>query len=240
MLASSGIFARVSDPAKEKKMIKRRVGIAVSTAALLPLTVAFASGGWWVHTVEELPEYFVAGEPVEMTISLRQHGIALVPNGSMVTEVHLTGPDSAAQVIQATPSARPGYHTANILVSEPGEWSIAVQSGYMRLELLPLRAVAPGSALPAPLTAVERGRQLYVSKGCVTCHNTPAATAARTVAMGAGITRLTVAPELIGRPFPSREYVEEVMANPGRRAMPNLNLSRDEISAIATYLNPET
>ena len=217
-------------------MIKGRVGIAVATAALLPLTVASASGGWWVHTVENLPEYFVAGEPVEMSISLRQHGMTVVPNLSMV-EVQLTGPNSAAQPMNVTPSAQPGYYIANLLAPEPGEWSIAVQTGHMRLELLPLRAVAAGSAPPARLTAVERGRQLYVAKGCITCHGGSAAPAG---APGAGSTRANIAPELIGRPFPTREYVAQVLANPGQRAMPNLNLSRDEIGAIAAFLHPES
>jgi mono/diheme cytochrome c family protein len=218
-------------------MIMRRVGIAVVAAALLPFTVAFTSGGWWVHTVENLPEYFVVGEPVEMSISLRQHGMTLMPNLS-VMEVQLTGPNSASQTLKVTPTARPGYYTANVVVSEPGEWSVAVQSGHMRLELLPMKAIAAGDTPPARLTAVERGRQLYAAKGCVTCHGSSAAPAAQHGIIG-GITQVNVAPELIGTPF-RRGYIEEVLANPGQRMMPNLNLSRDEIGAIAAFLHSDS
>jgi mono/diheme cytochrome c family protein len=218
-------------------MINRRVGIAVVAVVLLPFTVAFASGGWWVHTVENLPEYLVVGTPVEMSISLRQHGMTLMPNLS-VMDVHLTGPNSAAQALKATPTARPGYYTANVVASEPGEWSIAVQSGYMRLELLPLRAIAAGDTPPARLTAVERGRHLYVAKGCVTCHGSSDSLAAQPGIIW-GITRVNVAPELIGTSFPSG-YVEQVLANPGQRSMPNLNLSGDEIGAIAAFLHSDS
>ena len=222
---------------KENQMKKRRVGMAVVTAALLPFTVAFAGGGWWVHTVENLPEYFVVGEPVEMSISLRQHGMTLTSLGP-VMEVHLTGPNSAAQTLKATPTARPGYYTANVVVSEPGEWSIAVQSGIMRLNLLPLRAIAAEDTPPARLTPVERGRHLYAAKGCVTCHGNSVAVADPTGSFGY-VTGVGVAPELIGTPI-SREYVEQVLANPERRMMPNLNLSRDEIGAIAAFLHSDS
>lgn len=217
-------------------MIKRRVGIAVVTAALLPFTVAFASGGWSVHTVENLPEYLVVGEPVEMSISLRGHGMTLVPNQSVM--VHLTGPNSAARTLKATPADRPGYYIANLVVSEPGEWSVAVQSGPMLLNLLPLRAIAAGDAPPARLTAVERGRHLYVAKGCVTCHGSSEAVDAQPGMIWRN-TQVNVAPELIGTSFP-RGYVEEVLANPGQRRMPNLNLSGDEIGAIAAFLHSDS
>lgn len=215
-------------------MIKRRVGIAVATAALLPATVAFASGGWWVHTVENLPEYLVVGEPVEMTISLRGHGMTLMSIGSIM-DVRLTGPNDAAQTVKATPTERPGYYSANLVVSEPGEWSVAVQSGHMALELLPLKAIKVGDAPPARLTAVERGRHLYAAKGCVTCHGSSVSLAAQP-GITRGITRVDTAPELIGASF-RRGYIEEVLANPGERMMPNLNLSRDEIGAIAAFLH---
>ena len=217
-------------------MTRRRAGIVLAALALLPLTAAFTRGGWWVHTVENLPEYLVAGKPVELSISLRQHGITPMPGASM--QVHLTGPDSVT-VLNATPSARPGYYTANLLVSEPGEWTIALQSGYMRLELLPVRAIASGSPPPARLPAEERGRQLYIAKGCITCHGSQTS-----LAPGAGslpaVLQVNAAPELIGRSFPSRAYVEQVMTDPGGRLMPNLNLSREEIEAIATFLHPES
>lgn len=215
-------------------MIKRRVGIAVVTAALLPFTVAFANGGWWVHTVENVPEYLVAGEPVELSISLRAHGLTLMSLGSIMN-VHLIGPDSVVQTLKATPSAQLGYYTANLEASEPGEWSVALQSGHMALELLPLKAIAVGDTPPARLTAVERGRHLYAAKGCVTCHGSSDAPAAQS-GITLGITRVNAGPELIGTSF-RRGYIEEVLANPGRRAMPNLNLSRDEIGAIAAFLH---
>jgi mono/diheme cytochrome c family protein len=121
------------------------------------------------------------------------------------------------------------------VVSEPGEWSVALQTGYMALELLPLQAIAAGDTPPARLTAVERGRQLYAAKGCVTCHGSSDALVARP-GITLGVTRVNAAPELIGASF-RRGYIEEVLANPGQRRMPNLNLSRDEIGAIAAFLH---
>src|SRR5260370_1060021 len=47
------------------------------TAKALVLLAAIAAlfGGWAVITVEDLPDYLVAGQPVSLTFTVRQHGV---------------------------------------------------------------------------------------------------------------------------------------------------------------------
>jgi len=37
--------------------------------------IAAAIGGWAVITVEQLPDYVTAGQPVTLTFTVRQHGV---------------------------------------------------------------------------------------------------------------------------------------------------------------------
>ncbi len=53
-------------------------------ALLLTLTLttlAFA-GGWAIITLNEFPDYAVAGKPLNLTFSVRQHGVLCCPDCS--------------------------------------------------------------------------------------------------------------------------------------------------------------
>ena len=43
-------------------------------AAISIPAAAFTFGGWAVTTVEDVPEYAIAGQPFDITYSVRQHG----------------------------------------------------------------------------------------------------------------------------------------------------------------------
>ena len=43
----------------------------------LALTTAAVMGGWAVVTVENAPEYLVAGKPLDIDFTVRQHGFTL-------------------------------------------------------------------------------------------------------------------------------------------------------------------
>jgi hypothetical protein len=55
-------------------MSRRIVRLAVPALVLLP---AFPSaiGGWAITIVDDLPDYAVAGEPLALIFSVRQHGV---------------------------------------------------------------------------------------------------------------------------------------------------------------------
>jgi len=201
---------------------------------LVPAIAAYA-GGWAAITVEDLPEYVVAREPVTLTFTVRQHGVSRL-NGLKATV------EAEAGRLEVTAAAAPGreagQYTATLILPQAGDWTITIHSGFhsSSTTLMPLRVIEPGSRAPLALPAAERGRQLFVAKGCIICH------LHRDVNTGSN-TR--VGPELTGRRYPV-EYLGQFLANPAtapRRSrtaeMPNLNLKQPEIAALVAFINTE-
>jgi mono/diheme cytochrome c family protein len=91
--------------------------------------------------------------------------------------------------------------------------------------------VAPGATPPATLAAAERGRRLFVAKGCVTCH---------VHAEASGGASLAVGPELTGKRF-AAEYLARFLANPAIKTdrMPDLGLKPAEIAALSAFINAD-
>ena len=59
-------------------------------AAVVPV-LGFAFGGWCVVTVDDLPEYAVAGQPLALSYTVRQHGMSrdiLVPGMRYRKDLH--------------------------------------------------------------------------------------------------------------------------------------------------------
>ena len=135
---------------------------------LLPTLMAHA-GGWAVITVQDLPDYVEAGKRIDLSYMVRQHG--QTPLDQLRGSIEATSGRLTATGM-VVPGARPGSYAASITLPSAGDWSITIRSGFGRSDvtLLPLAAVEHGAALTRPVTDPERGRRLFVSKGCVTCH----------------------------------------------------------------------
>ncbi|MGH8622503.1 MAG: c-type cytochrome [Burkholderiales bacterium] len=206
----------------------RRLRLAPLPALLLLTGIAPppAPGGWAVITVEDLPDYVVAGQPVTLTYSVRQHGQTLLRGlkGRIDAEAGRSSATAAASAGKST-----GHYTATLTLPEVGAWTLTIRSGFgdSRVTLVPLEAIAAGTRLSRALPETERGRRLFVAKGCETCHRPG----------GAG-------PELAGRQL-AADYVKVFIANPpatprsGTLPMPNLGLKEPEITALATVLATE-
>lgn len=185
---------------------------------LLLSAMAAHAGAWATITVEDLPEYVVAREPVNLTFTVRQHGVTL-----------LNGLKARVNATAAAAGREAGQYTATLTAPEAGDWTITIHSGFhsSSTTLMPLKVIAPSSRAPLALPAAERGRRLFVAKGCVTCHDG------------------RVGPDLTGRRYPA-EYLGQFLANPAiapRRSrtaeMPNLNLKQPEIAALVAFINTE-
>ena len=208
-------------------MTRRPYQLLLPGLVLLPVIVAYA-GGWAVITVEALPDYVVAGKPVVLGFSVRQHGKTLLSGLKAKVEATAGRLEASAAV---TPGQRAGYYTATVTLPQAGEWTITIHSGFhnSRVALLPLQAIDPGVGSPLPLPETERGRRLFVAKGCVTCHQNG----------GAG-------QNLAGRRYPA-DYLKQFLADPaaaaaarkGTSRMPNLNLEPQEIAALVAFINTE-
>lgn len=197
---------------------------------LLPLTAAFV-GGWAVITVEDPPEYAVVGRPVSLTYIVRQHGVTKLSGLRGRVEAH-SGDATAEAAASAGRGA--GQYVATLTLPRAGDWIITIHSGFMKSQvtLLPLRAIPEGETPPA-LAQRERGGQLFVAKGCVTCHVHSAVAGSGTVAVG---------PAEPGQQRPA-EYLKRFLADPsigprsGSGQMPNLDLKPQEIAALTTFLS---
>jgi len=211
-------------------MATRASRFALPALLLLPLIGVY--GGWAVVTVEDLPDYGVVRQPLNLTFTVRQHGVTKLSNLEPLVEARARGVTTAAV---AEPGKEAGQYTARLVLPQAGEWTITIHSGFMasRVTLLPMAVIEPTAQAPLAPPAADRGRRLFVAKGCVTCH------LHRDVS-GSGV--VAVGPELTSRPL-AAEYLQRFLADPsmvgsGNR-MPNLHLKPPEIAALIAFINTQ-
>ena len=215
------------------------------TVAVLTMTAAVSlrAGGWSVITVDDLPEFGRAGQPFTITYAVRQHGVSLTSD--LRGRLEARAEDEAVVVASAVPGA-PGYYKATLTVPRPGRWTLNVNSGFVEGmtgrpaagDIQPdgppmtLVAVAAEGPRPAAQTPSERGRHLYVAKGCVTCH-AHARSDVRSFDIGPDLTDARRAPEylhsVLSRGVRGREQADDIR-------MPDLRLQSSEIDALVAFL----
>jgi mono/diheme cytochrome c family protein len=197
-------------------------------------------GGWAVITVEQLPEYLEAGRPASLAFTVRQHGQTLMDDlEPTVTlrqkgERRLWGPRGVKAVRRG-----PGRYEATFTPADTGDVLITIDANWhtATTALLPIPVVAAGR-IPEALASEDRGRQLFVAKGCVSCHTK------RDDRTMLGRNDANTGPDLTGRTFPA-EWLAAKLADPERNrvrsneftVMPNLGLTEREIASLIGYLN---
>jgi mono/diheme cytochrome c family protein len=219
---------------QEDSMTRTPFRLTLAGLALLP-AIAHYAGGWAVITVDDVPDYVVAKEPVRLSYTVRQHGVTLLDG---LTTGQVTARSGDLEVRAAPTSlGEKGRYAATLTLPRTGDWTITIQSGFMnsRTTLLPLTAVATRTAPLPRLAEAERGRRLFVAKGCVTCH-----------VRGELGGEMNVGPALTGRRYPA-DYLAKFLADPpiasprqaGSLGMPNLQLKQPEIAALVAFINTE-
>lgn len=211
-------------------MNRRRI-VTAMTCLLVVLVLASVTyaGGWAIVTLSEFPDYAVAGKPLNLTFAVRQHGVTLLSE----LQPKITATDGTGSVIKGkvAPGVAKGEYTAALLLPQPGDWKITIDSGFNgNTSMLPaLKVIAAGSPTPTAFAPGTRGMRLFTAKGCVGCHR-----------------HLEVNPErqtdakfdLTGRRYPN-DYLKKFLADPSIKPaeMPNLKLKGDEIEALAAFIN---
>jgi mono/diheme cytochrome c family protein len=217
-------------------LVPRSLRLTLFGVLLVP-ALAFAFGGWAVVTVDDLPDYLVAGKPTELSFVVRQHG--MTPLSNLSPRVSMKSGD-AEIIAEARPSGAAGHYVASLTPSRAADWSVRILSGFGPSEntLLPIRAIAAGAQPPSALADADRGHRLFFAKGCVTCH----------VRGSEGTEGIKAGPELTGRKYPP-DYVATFLADPEKSPlsrqptayvkMPKLDLKAREIASLVAFLNSE-
>lgn len=215
-------------------MSRSKVRIILMLALTTPFIAAYM-GGWATITVENLPDSIVAGQPTNMTFSVRQHGEELMKGlRPVVTGVSGRNEWKAG----AVETNVPGYYTVTLNPPETGNWTFTIRSGFNddaregRLKLMPVAALG-SNARPVAMTHEQRGQRLFVAKGCVSCHTVKGVEPIET-----RVSRV----DLTGRSLPA-EYLEQFLADPSIKKtwtdnwkMPDLNLKPADITSLVAFL----
>jgi mono/diheme cytochrome c family protein len=216
-------------------MTKRSRNAILLGAAALPV-LAFSFGGWAVITVDDLPDYAVAGSPMTLSFAVRQHGRTLL--GDLKPEVVAKG--SGGEIRAAASAASGDRYTASLTIPKAGDWTVTIKSGFLAIDmtLVPIKVIDRGAPAPRALADAERGFRLFVAKGCVTCHSLEETSAWKSAN--------NVGPVLTGRRYVP-EVLADFLAEPEKSPlarntqseirMPNLGLKQREISALVAFIN---
>ena len=206
-----------------------RSQITFAIGLLFISTGAALAGGWAIITLNEFPDYAVAGKPLNLTFSVRQHGVTLLPGLQPKIQATMTSGLQAKAAVK--PTSNRGEYTTSLTLPQPGEWTITIASGFndSSVKLPALKVIASGAPAPGAFSPATRGVRLFSSKGCIGCHR-----------------HIEVNPEhvtdakfdLTGRRFP-QDYLKKFLADPSTKPadMPNLKLKDDEIEALAAFIN---
>ena len=238
----------------------RKLALSI-VGALLVASVAWTSyGGWAVVKVSKIPDAWVVGKPLQLSWQVRQHGVH--PMGAEANLHPTLEARSGARVVRGTTSAfaedgEKGFR-GHITFPEAGDWQVTIHSGFgdSKAVLVPWRVV--DSVTPvrgtveehlasrgiARLSEVERGRRLFVSQGCVTCHvHRDVAMRGAELPMNGSFAKF--GPDLSDRRL-SAEYLASFLKDPSikppttpGRTMPNLALREKEITPLIAFLTAE-
>ena len=206
-----------------------RVRFMLPLLALFAIVTAAYAGGWAIITVDHLPDYAVAGRPLTLRFAIRQHGTTLL--SGLRPSVQATAAGGRMTKVAAIPTTAPGEYSAALTLPDPGEWRIAIISGFnsTATNLPVLKVVGSASRPPEPFSPATRGVRLFTSKGCTGCHRHVEVNPEHTI---------DARFDLTGKRFPT-DYLKRFLADPGIKPaeMPNLNLNPDEIEALAAFIN---
>ena len=110
---------------------------------------------------------------------------------------------------------------------------LAVLSLVGALLLVMVARATPAPAAPSTTTAAVQGAQLFVAKGCITCHTHTGITEAPSL----GVVGPPDLSQYRNDPAYLRTWLKDPAAVKPRTEMPNLGLTADEIEALIAFLN---
>jgi hypothetical protein len=290
---------------------RSRISLLLAILLALVVTIPAFAGGWAVITLDELPSGAVAGKPLTVGFTVRQHGRTLM-TGLAPKITAILGKEKLVFLAEA--EGEPGHYAATLTLPKEGDWEWVIEAFTMVQPMPVLTVAAAGTAAvnppaketaPAPLltssvvplsilvialgalgavfgfrhksrlimavtafcllagvallvrgagaaseveaqgkvdlssnssvSQVELGRQLFLAKGCITCHSNSKATRSSeymTIGMGAPeLSKFSASPEVL------RLRLKDPTLVKSDTMMPNLDLSEPEIEALIAFIN---
>ena len=209
-------------------MSRAQILRSIGLMSLFWLFSSPALAGYCVLSVNDIPDYAIAGKPLTVVFTIYVYdGVA----SDSFQPTALAAISGSAVKADIAPGPQRGQYTATLTLPRPGEWTITInpESGLNSVSSmrLTLEALSPGSPLPAALAELSRGQRLFSIKGCVYCHH-------ETQPDGSSDTRL----DLFGKRLPE-DYVRTVLGNPGVKLsyMPKFQLKPDETDALVAFID---
>ena len=152
--------------------MKHVLGVLALSGLLIAATPE-SYGGWATVTLLEVPEYLEVGTPTTLSFKIRQHGQTVLWDREptlILGDAGLLSRIFKQNRVRAQKGEAWGVYEATITPETPGELAITIDTDLFgwRVDLLPFRVVARESGAVV-LSDAERGRQLFVAKGCVSC-----------------------------------------------------------------------
>ena len=125
----------------------------MSRIALLA-AVAFAAftgtahgGGWATVELGEMPSGLVAGEPWQVELIVKQHGVT--PMADVTPSVRIDDGAGTVRTFNARPTAKVGHYVAEVTFPSGGEWNTRFFDGFTDVvphRLSPLTVASAGGA----------------------------------------------------------------------------------------------
>jgi mono/diheme cytochrome c family protein len=218
--------------------MQRRVLAATLTLVGASALSAYAFGGWALVSLDEVPTHLQVGTPTQLSFMVRQHGVEPLTGLQPTIEARTGGMIGGTTVeAKAVPGKKQGQYTAVITIPKTGEWKLTIRSGFgpSNLTLLPLQAT-DGKTTVASISESERGKQVFVAKGCLTCHVNERAPGEKGMVSdyGPSLTDKSYDPAFLAM------WLENPRIKPPTTAgkeMPNLGLSKREITSLVAFIN---
>ncbi|MFZ5920439.1 MAG: c-type cytochrome [Chloroflexota bacterium] len=134
-------------------MITRfRLLVVLALGLALVLATPVFAGGWAVITLDELPTGVVAGEPLSIGFTVRQHGKTPLPGLDPTITAWIDKSESF--VVHAEESGEPGHYTATLTFPTEGVWAWSIQA-FIDQPMPALNVAAGAAAPPAGQTAAK-------------------------------------------------------------------------------------
>jgi hypothetical protein len=119
----------------------------LAAVAFAALTGTAHAGGWATVELGEMPSGLVAGEPWQVELIVKQHGVT--PMSDVTPSVEITDEAGAVHTFAARPTDKVGHYVAEVTFPAGGEWKTRLYDGFTDVvphRLSPLTVAGAGGA----------------------------------------------------------------------------------------------